>query len=190
MEQRGVARPMSGISGGREQGNANGDGGGGQCFHGRIGRASGGPGRDVAWVSGACLAARRGMVKEIGPLDEGFFMYYEDVDWCYRARAAGWRVVTVPGVEIRHDLGESAAQVSAEERARWAAESRVWFYEKNYSPGRARWLRAKMAASALLGGIWRLVPALFSPAARDGLLAGWARARAAVCGARAGRDRT
>lgn len=149
-----------------------------------------GPGRDVAWVSGACLAARREMVKEIGPLDEGFFMYYEDVDWGHRAREAGWRVVTVPGVEIRHDLGESAAQVSAAERARWAAESRVRFYEKHYSPGRARWLRAKMAASALLGGVWRLVLAGFSAAARDGLQAAWARARAAVWGARAGRDRT
>lgn len=146
-----------------------------------------GQGRDVAWVSGACLAARREMVEEVGPLDEGFFMYSEDVDWCYRARGAGWRVVTLPEVTIRHELGTSAAQVTVAARARWAAESRVRFYGKHYSPARARWLRARMAAAALLGMVWRVLPAAFSGAAREGVRAKWAVLGAALRGGRDGR---
>ncbi len=148
-----------------------------------------GRGRDVAWVSGACLAARREMVEEVGPLDEGFFMYCEDVDWCYRAREAGWRVVTLPEARIRHELGTSAAQVSGAERARWAAESRVRFYGKHYSPVRARWLRARMAAAALLGVMWRALPAVFSGAAREGARAKWAALGAALRGGGVGERR-
>lgn len=141
-------------------------------------------GRDVAWVSGACLAARGEMVEEIGRLDEGFFMYCEDVDWCWRAREAGWRVVTVPGVTIRHELGRSSAQVSSGTRARWAAESRVRFYQEHYPAWRVAWLRLGMAASALLGMAWRLGPAVFSGGAREGVGVQWAMFCAAVGGSR------
>jgi GT2 family glycosyltransferase len=53
---------------------------------------------DVAWASGACLLLRRGLVEDIGPFDAEFGSYGEDVDLCYRARAAGWKVGFVPGV--------------------------------------------------------------------------------------------
>jgi len=106
-----------------------------------------GPGRDVAWVSGACLLARRALCDQIGLLDPGFFMYYEDVDWCCRARAAGWRVVTVPEAEVRHDLGGSARRVPPAETARRTASSRLRFYRKHCSPARARWLAFRTAAS-------------------------------------------
>jgi GT2 family glycosyltransferase len=52
--------------------------------------------RPVDWVSGCCLLARRQMVEEIGLLDEGYFMYCEDVDWAYRAGQAGWQVLRPP----------------------------------------------------------------------------------------------
>ncbi len=146
-----------------------------------------GEGRDVAWVSGACLAARWDMVEEIGRLDEGFFMYCEDVDWCWRAREAGWRVVTLPGVAVRHELGGSSRQVSGRERARWAAESRARFYGKHYGRWRGGWLRLGMAVSALLGVVWRLAPAIFSGGAREGVGVSWAALRAAVGGGGGGR---
>jgi hypothetical protein len=114
-----------------------------------------GPGRDVAWVSGACLLARREMMEEVGLLDEGFFMYYEDADWCRRAREAGWRVVTAPEVKVRHRLGGSSAQVSEAERAGWAARSRLRFYRKHYRPARVWWLRVRMSVTAALGRLGR-----------------------------------
>ncbi len=122
---------------------------------------------DVAWVSGACLLARRRMVEQIGPLDAGFFMYYEDVDWCRRARLAGWRVVTVPGVAIRHTIGGSSGRVPPAETARRTARSRLRFYWKHFPTRRARWLTIQMAGSNLLQWCVRLVPSLFSEAMRQ-----------------------
>lgn len=123
--------------------------------------------RDVAWVSAACLLARREMIAEVGLLDEGFFMYYEDVDWCFRARQAGWRVVWVPEAVVAHELGGSARLVPAAETARRAAASRLHFWRKYYGQARALGLRAGMAGSAALGALWRLGPAVLSRAARE-----------------------
>ena len=58
--------------------------------------------RAVDWVLGACLIIRREAWDAVGPLDEGFFMYYEDIDWCYRARQAGWSVHYLPSAKITH----------------------------------------------------------------------------------------
>jgi len=59
--------------------------------------------RDVDFVTGASLAIRRSVYEQIGGLDEGFHpAYYEDVDWCYRVRVAGWRVVYLPMSRLIH----------------------------------------------------------------------------------------
>lgn len=63
--------------------------------------------REVDWLSGCALMARREMVEQIGLLDEGFFMYCEDVDWAYRAREAGWRNLYFPGATLIHEIGRS-----------------------------------------------------------------------------------
>jgi GT2 family glycosyltransferase len=59
--------------------------------------------RDVDYVTGAAQAIRRALLDEIGLLDEGYFLYYEDVDLCVRARRAGYRVVYVPDATAVHD---------------------------------------------------------------------------------------
>lgn len=64
--------------------------------------------REVDWLSGACLLARRAMIDEIGGLDEGYFMYFEDVDWAHRARAAGWEVHYTPEPAVVHEIGRSS----------------------------------------------------------------------------------
>ena len=59
--------------------------------------------RDVDFVTGAALAISRPVLSRIGLLDEGFYpAYYEDVDWCYRARAAGYRVLYTPEARLIH----------------------------------------------------------------------------------------
>src|SRR5437879_984934 len=50
----------------------------------------------VDWVTGAVLVARRAAMEAVGLLDEGYFLYWEDMDWCYRMRRAGWGVFLVP----------------------------------------------------------------------------------------------
>jgi len=64
----------------------------------------------VDWVSGACLLVRRRVIDEIGLLDENFFAYYEDIDWCRRMRRAGWKIVYYPAVKVVHLTGESTQQ--------------------------------------------------------------------------------
>jgi hypothetical protein len=152
-----------------------------------VGAAGGGSPHDVAWVSGACLMARREMLAEIGPLDGGFFMYYEDVDWCYRARAAAWRVVTLPDVTVAHHLGASSAHVSPAETERRALVSRIRFYRKHYSPARAMVLAARIGGTGLLGLMWHLIPASVNSAHRRALGSDCACLRAGLAGLLHGR---
>lgn len=65
--------------------------------------------RDVDWVLGACMMIRRSALKDVGLMDERFFLYFEDVDWCYRMKKGGWRVCYIPQAEmIHHHRRESA----------------------------------------------------------------------------------
>lgn len=63
--------------------------------------------RDVDWLSGACMVVRRAAIDEVGPMDEAFFMFNEDVDWCRRMKRAGWGVVYVPDATVVHHIGAS-----------------------------------------------------------------------------------
>lgn len=63
--------------------------------------------REVDWVSGSCLLTKREVFEKIGPLDELFFMYVEDVDFCYRAKNAGFLVHYLPEVVVIHHIGKS-----------------------------------------------------------------------------------
>ena len=95
--------------------------------------------RDVDWVSGACLLVRRTDAESVGLMDERYFMYAEDVDFCAAVRARGRRVLFYPAAEIVHIRGQSRATVSAAaERA--YRRSQMAFYEKHH-PGWAPWLR-------------------------------------------------
>jgi N-acetylglucosaminyl-diphospho-decaprenol L-rhamnosyltransferase len=62
---------------------------------------------EVDEVSGACLMVRRTVWEKIGLLDEGFFFYYEDVDFCIRTRKAGWSVIYLPSAQVLHHWGAS-----------------------------------------------------------------------------------
>lgn len=62
---------------------------------------------EVDALSGSCMMVRRQVLDEVGLLDEAYFMYGEDLDWCYRMRGAGWRIYYVPHTEIIHFRGES-----------------------------------------------------------------------------------
>lgn len=65
--------------------------------------------RAVDWVSGACVATSRATSGRVGPLDEGYFMYCEDTDWCQRVRALGLEVHFVPGITVVHHAGGSGS---------------------------------------------------------------------------------
>ncbi len=58
--------------------------------------------REVDWVMGACMLVRRSAFEQVGLFDEQFFLFSEETDWCYRFRAAGWKVLFFPGAEFVH----------------------------------------------------------------------------------------
>jgi GT2 family glycosyltransferase len=66
--------------------------------------------QDVDWLSGACLCVRGAAAQQVGLFDERYFMYSEEIDWCRRFRAAGWRVVFLPSAEVVHHEGASTRQ--------------------------------------------------------------------------------
>ena len=83
------------------------------------------------WVSGACLLVRRADAEAVGLLDERYFMYTEDVDFCAAIRARGRRVLFTPAAEIVHIRGRSAAAAPAATDAAYR-RSRLAFYEKHH----------------------------------------------------------
>ena len=56
----------------------------------------------VDWLLGACMFIRREVLETVGPLDEGYFLYVEDIDWAYRMHRLGWQVYYVPTAQIVH----------------------------------------------------------------------------------------
>ncbi|HTZ09833.1 MAG TPA: glycosyltransferase family 2 protein [Acidimicrobiales bacterium] len=76
----------------------------------RMGDLEAAPRTEVDWVSGAFFLARRQALEELGGFDEGYFMYAEDTDLCWRARRAGWGVLYVPGAVVTHRQGVSTAR--------------------------------------------------------------------------------
>jgi GT2 family glycosyltransferase len=87
------------------------------------------------WVSGACLLVRRHDADAVGLLDERYFMYAEDVDFCAAIRARGRRVRFTPAVTVTHLRGRSAATAPAATGAAYR-QSQLAFYEKHHP----RWL--------------------------------------------------
>jgi len=107
--------------------------------------------QDVDWVKGAALLARREAIEQVGPMDEGFFMYSEELDWCRRFREAGWRVVYLPTAQVIHHEGKSSEQVVAAKHI-YFQSSKVRYFRKHHGAVAAEVLRL-----FLLGNyVWQL----------------------------------
>jgi GT2 family glycosyltransferase len=90
------------------------------------------------WVTFAAALLRREALRDVGPLDEGYFMYLEDIDWCRRARRAGWKVLHWPAARIVHFRGGTSPlkRLAAERRRlpRYYYESRSRYFAKHFGP--------------------------------------------------------
>ncbi len=95
------------------------------------------------WLSGACLVIRREVLDTVGPLDEGYFLYFEETDFCYRAKQAGWTCALLPEARVMHLEGAATGIKNAGRRlpAYWF-DSRRRFFIKTY--GMAGWLAADL----------------------------------------------
>lgn len=95
----------------------------------------------VEWVVGAALFIRRETWNQVGPLDEGLFMYFEETDWCRRCLQAGWEIHYLPAAKIIHYEGKSSEQVVAARAVRFQ-RSKLHYTRKYFGPGWAAALKA------------------------------------------------
>lgn len=94
---------------------------------------------EVDSVVGAFMLVRREVVEQVGPLDEQFFLYGEDLDWAYRIKQAGWRIYYYPRVVVLHYKRASTGQARA--RAQFEFYRAMYlFYRKHYRPSTPLWL--------------------------------------------------
>ena len=84
----------------------------------------------VRQVPGACLLTRREVLEEIGPFDEDFFVWFEDVDWCYRAHRNRYGLGICEKARFLHEGGKSFEAVSEETRRKWYYRSMLRFFRK------------------------------------------------------------
>jgi GT2 family glycosyltransferase len=102
--------------------------------------------RRADWLVGSFLIARREAVRAVGPLDERFFLYSEEIDWCYRFWQAGWPVAHLPVMVVTHHCGGR----SSGDLVPQLSHSRLLFAEKHYGPLRRGALRAARALNHLI----------------------------------------
>lgn len=100
----------------------------------------------VDWLVGAALVVRREVVEQVGLLDEAFFMYFEELDWQRRIKAAGWSIWYWPEARVVHHEGASSGQVVARRHILFAS-SKIEYYRKWYGP---------RTAAVVRGWLWLL----------------------------------
>jgi len=89
---------------------------------------------EVEAVLGACLVVRREVIEQVGPMDDGYFFFMEETDWCARMREAGWKVVHVPDARVTHlSGGSSKKKLPLETRIEYL-RSLYRFFGKNRGP--------------------------------------------------------
>jgi len=94
----------------------------------------------VDWVNGACMLVRGEILTQVGLLDETFFMYSEELDWCRRIKQAGWEIAYLPSAVVVHHEAQSSDQVTALKHIRFNV-SKIHYFTKHHGPLAALVLR-------------------------------------------------
>ena len=91
-------------------------------------------GHEVDWVTGAFMAVDRQLIQAIGGLDEGYFLYYEEVDWCLQARRNGWKIFYYPQAQVVHKnphATKNTQDKDVEKIEGIIRRSHLYYYRKN-----------------------------------------------------------
>ena len=114
----------------------------------------------AGWFTGACLVVRRETYREVGPLDDGYFLYYEETDWCRQMAQAGWQGWYVPGAVVTHLGGRSVEHTSqvrpffGNHPVHWVNSSRRYF-RRWYGVGGLVFKQLLLYAAIWLRHVWR-----------------------------------
>lgn len=105
----------------------------------------------VDWVTGAAMLVSRAAIEDVGGMDEAFFLYYEDIEWCHRMRDRGWEVLVEPAAKVIHHLGRAA---SPEGRVAEAYRASLYRYCDLYGLwGLKAFAKAALLVRRALGGV-------------------------------------
>lgn len=116
---------------------------------------------EVENISGACLMLRREILDQVGLLDEGFFMYFEDADYCLRIRKTGWKLFYLPQGEIVHLAGmSSGGRMRAYSPHSYRAL--FHFYRKHFSTAMVFTVRVIVFVSSSVRWLWNWIRSKFS----------------------------
>ncbi|MCL4458610.1 MAG: glycosyltransferase family 2 protein [Chloroflexi bacterium] len=107
--------------------------------------------QEVDWVVGACFMVRREALSQVGMLDERYYMYSEELDWCYRIKQAGWHVVYFPLAKVIHHEAKSSEQ-DITLRNIYFHESKCRFFGKHYG----RWQEVTLRTFIFLTFLFQL----------------------------------
>jgi N-acetylglucosaminyl-diphospho-decaprenol L-rhamnosyltransferase len=102
--------------------------------------------REAEFVMGACMLVRRSAIEQVGLLDEDYFLFSEETDWCYRVHRVGWQVVFFPGAECMHVGGGSHGGRFYQENLR----GHLLFFWKHRGPRKAERARRLLLAALKL----------------------------------------
>jgi PST family polysaccharide transporter len=112
------------------------------------------------WLVGAFLLARAEAVAEVGPLDERFFLYSEETDWCYRFRLAGWQLLHLPTMTVTHHTGTTRrAELTGQ-----LSHAKLLFAQKHFRGWRSEAIRAALVLRHSLRASAAATLGLASPA--------------------------
>jgi GT2 family glycosyltransferase len=107
------------------------------------------PAYETEWLAGTCILARRSAVEQVGVLDAAYFLYWEDVDWSYRLRVAGYKLLVVPGARIKHRVNATTSTLPS--------LGSVYYWERNRLRFIKKWASRKSRIIALVKILWRSI---------------------------------
>ncbi len=117
---------------------------------------------EVDSVVGAYMQVRREAIAQVGLLDETFFMYGEDLDWAFRIKSRGWKIIYHPAVTVKHVKRAASRQSQRAQMEFWRAM--LIFYRKHYRSTTPWWLHSLVMAGLLIKGGRRLWQEVRQPA--------------------------
>jgi N-acetylglucosaminyl-diphospho-decaprenol L-rhamnosyltransferase len=132
--------------------------------HWVVARTMGHQPAEVDWVAGASMMIRRQVIEDVGLMDEAYFLYFEEVDYCLQARRAGWSCWYVPQSRVMHICGQSTGVSSPQQNTRplpdyWFA-SRSRFFVKNHGVVYARFADLAFGLGLILRYLRRRITGL------------------------------
>lgn len=110
--------------------------------------------QQVDWVEGSCFLVKKKVFNQVGLLDEKFFMYVEEMEFCYRSSRAGWQTWYYPEAEVYHLIRGSSA--NRQKAVDWIHQGLIYFYQKHFADWQLPVLKCLLRLKAAYAQVFKL----------------------------------